>query len=224
MVVIDQEDHTQSLGNSIIPNKSTTSFIHFFHDFLELGGKEFRIIVVDRLCSQAKAIELVFPDAKIVYCLVHIRRDLLLYFKEDDEIIIGFDRAKANPSYSFTFLEYLKFRILQTTEPTAGLKCLLSLVADYQRWLPICLIQIGMYLNWDSSRIEGFFGLFKANYGHERGQITTVINNLNNFCSVLKTQSYASQNRTTNVYSQFPLIPNKEIMERNCKIPLIPIS
>lgn len=213
MVVIDQEDHTQLLGYSIIPNKSTNSFINFFNDFIELGGCSFRIIVVDRLQAQIKAIEKIFPNSHIIYCLVHIRRDLLMYFKENDEIIIGFDRAKANPSSSYNYLEYLKRRIIDMPYSDEGHKCLLSLVNNYQRWLPICLIEIGMYLNWDSSRIEGFFGLFKANYGHNRGKITTVINNLNNFCSVLKTQSYASQNRTTNKYSQFPLIQNKEIVK-----------
>lgn len=73
----------------------------------------------------------------------------------------------------------------------------------------IIVYSLNRYLNWDSSRIEGFFGLLKANYGHERGKITTVINNLNNFCSVVKTQSYTSQNKITNMFSKFPLIPNK---------------
>jgi len=166
---------------SIISNKSTDSLIHFFNDFTELGGSSFRIIVVYRLQAQINAIEKIFPNSHIIYCLVHIRRDLLMHFKEHDEIIIGFDRAKADPSYSYTYLEYLKRRIIDMPRSDAGHKCLLSLVNNYQHWLPICLIQIGMYLNWDSSRIEGFFGLLKANYGHERGKITTVINNLNNF-------------------------------------------
>ncbi len=55
-----------------------------------------------------------------------------------------------------------------------------------------------MFLNRDSSRIDGFFGPLKANYGHDRGQITT-------------TQSYASHNSTTNLYSAFPLIPKDQV-------------
>ena len=211
MVVVDQDYHTQLLAYSILPNKSSDSFIYFFKDFLELGGFEFRIIVVDRLQSQINAIEEIFPKSYIIYCLVHIRRDLLSHFNSSDEIIIGFDRAIANPSYSFTYLEYLKHRIIQMPFSDNGHKCLLSFVNEYKRWLPICLIEIGMFLNWDSSRIEGFFGLLKANYGHDRGQITTIIQNLNNFGNVLKTQSYATQNSTTNLYSQFPLIPTDQI-------------
>lgn len=68
-------------------------------------------------------------------------------------------------------------------------KCLDSLVKTYDHWLPLSLVVNGMYYNWDSSKIEGIFGLLKGNYDRERRKITTVINNLNNFCSVLKAQS-----------------------------------
>ena len=57
MVVIDQEDHTQLLSYSILPNKSSTSFLNFFNDYIELGGFQFRIIVVDHLQAQIKALE-----------------------------------------------------------------------------------------------------------------------------------------------------------------------
>lgn len=211
MVVIDQEDHTQLLAYSIIPNKSKISFINFLNDFIELGGSQFRIIIVDRLQAQINAIQEVFPESKIVYCLVHIRRDLLVYFDSDDEIIKEFDKAKNNPSYSFEYLNILKKRIKKLKKTSEGYKCLLSLINDFDRWLPICLINIGLYANWDSSRIEGFFGLFKGNYGHDRGKILTTIKNLNNFGNVLKTQSFASYRKTYENFSQFPLVPKAQL-------------
>ena len=61
----------------------------FFNDYIELGGSQFRIIVVDHLQAQINALEKAFPNSYIVFCLVHIRRDLLLYFSSDDEIITG---------------------------------------------------------------------------------------------------------------------------------------
>lgn len=78
-----------------------------------------------------------------------------------------------------------------------------SLIKIYEHWLPICLIEHGMFYNWDSSRIEGFLGLLKGNY---------VIKNLKNFCSVLKTQNFSTYNRTFKNYSQLPLIPQRSIM------------
>ena len=64
-----------------------------------------------------------------------------------------------------------------------------------------------MYLNFDSSRIEGLFGLFKGNYGHDRGKITTVINSLNNLCGVLKTQSFSTYSKTYKQFCSFHIIP-----------------
>lgn len=93
MIVIDQEAHTQLLAYSIIPNKSSESFKYFFKDYIELGGKTFRIIVVDRLQAQLDALQEIFPNSYIVFCLVHIRRELLLYFQTSDEIIIKFEDA-----------------------------------------------------------------------------------------------------------------------------------
>ena len=73
------------------------------------------------------------------------------------------------------------------------------------------LIKKGFYLSFDTSRIEGLFGLFKGNYGHNRGQITTVILNLNNLCGLLKTNSYSTYLRTFRTYSQFPLVKSEDI-------------
>lgn len=73
------------------------------------------------------------------------------------------------------------------------------------------MIQHGFYFNIDTSRIEGFFGLLKGNYGHERGTLTSVIKNLNNFCGLLKTQSYRRYSYTFSNFSNFNLIIQDEL-------------
>lgn len=77
---------------------------------MELGGKQFRIIVVDRLQAQLDALFEVFRDTYVMFGLVHIRRDLLLYFDSDDMIVKGSDMIKNEPFLSFSYLEYLKTR------------------------------------------------------------------------------------------------------------------
>ena len=84
--------------------------------------------------------------------------------------------------------------------------CLDLLIKRYEHWLPICLISHGMYLNFDSSRIEGLFCLFEGNYGHDRGKISTVIKSLNNLCGVLKTQSYSTYSRTFQEFCSLHII------------------
>ena len=162
VVVVDQENHTQLLGYSIIPNKSKESFELFCQDFLQLGGCPFRIIVVDRLESQFEALSRSFPDSFIAFCLVHIRRDLLSYFPPNDDIIGGFDMIKRNPLMSFKYLDYLKLRFSQMDDSIKGKKCIQILIDKYEHWLPFCLMQKGIYHNFDSSRIEGLFGLLKG--------------------------------------------------------------
>lgn len=52
---------------------------------------------------------------------------------------------------------------------TPGARMLHNLINQSEHWLLINLFIHGLYTNKDSSRIEGLFGLFKTNYGHERG-------------------------------------------------------
>ena len=87
-----------------------------------------------------------------------------------------------------------------------------NLIQQSEHWLPINLIIHGIYTNMDSSRIEGLFGLFKSNYGHDRGQLKSVIKNINNQSSVLLTQSYYSRATTDRLYPLFPMIYAEEKM------------
>ena len=77
-----------------------------------------------------------------------------------------------------------------------GKRCIQLLIERYEHWLPYLVIQRGMYLHKDTSRIEGLFCLLKGNYGHDRGKIINVINNLNKLCGVLKTQHYSGNTRS----------------------------
>ena len=205
IAVIDQEGHTQLLSYSILPNKTENSFSTCFQDFLGFGGHQFRIFIVDRLQAQFNSLSLLFPNSIIVFCLYHIRNDLLLYFSRNDEIITGFDNVVINPSQSDDYLNYLIHRGSQMKNE-CGIKCLDQLIDNYNHWLPSCLIQQGVSYAFNSSRIEGVFGLLKGNYGHERGNLSTVINNLNNLCGVFKTQSYSTYTKTAMKFINFPLI------------------
>lgn len=211
VIVIDSENHTQLLGYSIIPNRSTAAFELFCKDYIQLGGKPFRIIVVDRLEAQFDALTDAFPDTYVMFCLVHIRRDLSSYFASNDGIITGFDMVKDCPLMSFQYLEYLKTRFKLMPNSQRGKRCIQLLIERYEHWLPYFVIQRGMYLHKDTSRIEGLFGLLKGNYGHDRGKIINVIKNLNNLCGVLKTQHYSGYTSTYNEYSNLPLIAKGDL-------------
>lgn len=95
ILVIDQEGHSQLLGYSILPNKAKESFETFFRDYISFSRKPFRIVIVDRLEAQFNSITKIFLQSYIVFCLVHIRKDLGIYFdKLDHEILTGFDEIR----------------------------------------------------------------------------------------------------------------------------------
>lgn len=100
MIVIDQETNTQLLTYSIIPNKFQ---IHLLI-ILKISWKLEEKIVVDRFQAQIDAIQEIFSGSYIVFCLVHIRRDLLSYFWPNDEIITSFEHAIVSSSTSLEFL------------------------------------------------------------------------------------------------------------------------
>ena len=70
---------------------------------------------------------------------------------------------------------------------TPGYNMISNLIKKSEHWLPINFIIHEIYTNKDSSRIEGIFRLFKTNYGHDRGQLKTVIQNINIQASVFFT-------------------------------------
>lgn len=147
----------------------------------------------------------------IVFCLVHIRKDLGIYFdKLDHEILTGFDEIRREPLKSFEYLDFLKRKKIQHAK-SKGYKCLDLLIQRYENWLPILIIQHGLNLHFNSSRIEGLFGLFKSNYGLKRGKIITVIKSLNNLCGVLKTESYSDYTKTYKDFSDFPLVRKEDL-------------
>ena len=101
------------MGYLIIPNRSTAALELFCKDYIQLGGRPFRIIVVDRLWAQFDALSEAFSESYIMFCLVHIRRNISTYFASNDEIFNSFDMVKRFLLMPFQYLDYLKFRFTQ---------------------------------------------------------------------------------------------------------------
>ncbi|KAK8850114.1 hypothetical protein M9Y10_018225 [Tritrichomonas musculus] len=88
IIVIDEEDKSQILSFPFLQDGTSIAYKYFFETVKEYTKKEPRVIFPDRLDAQLSACQKVFPNSKIVYCRVHLRRDLLKYFDVKDEIII----------------------------------------------------------------------------------------------------------------------------------------
>lgn len=69
-----------------------------------------RVITVDRNPAKIWAIKEVFPSSNIVYCMFHIRRDLLKYFNKY-ELILYFDLIMYNKNYCDFYVQKLQERL-----------------------------------------------------------------------------------------------------------------
>ena len=134
---------------------------------------------MDRLPAQIRGIKNVFPNSKIVYCLVHIRRDLVKNFGFDSLIVKGFDEITINYSACENYIQLLACEMdkLRNSEMN-GWRALQELIEQHQHWLPIDLISQGINIKFSSSRIENLFGLYKQNYGNTPSSLISTINKL----------------------------------------------
>ena len=213
LACFDQENHTQILSFGILQDKTINSFENYFNDVKQIiGNTKIRIFVVDRLSAQIAAIKNVFPDAFIVFCLTHIKRDLIKNFGRDSGIVQGFNYMLEDYSLCEEYIWFLTTEMKRLYEGNIkGWKALKDLIEQREHWLPADLIKHGMYAKFSSSRIENFFGLFKSHYGHNQRGIIKIIDDMNNISRLLLVQSTSEQIKTTREYTGFPLILPCEI-------------
>lgn len=95
LLTVDENFKSQISAFRILKDKTTESFIGFLNDVKE-KQEEIRILVVDRLYAQSEAIKNIYPNCIIVFCKVHIRRDLINQFGYRSEIVKKFDDVHYN--------------------------------------------------------------------------------------------------------------------------------
>ena len=192
-VVIDAEDRNQVLSFGLLQNKTTESYMRFLADTRELLEKDPRVVVVDRSAAQSAAIRAVFPTSSILYCRVHLRRDLLKHFLPSDDIITGFDTTKDCRTCD-QYLSYLNERLAQLEQGHSHASAVLEfLVNNPESWLPSRLVQIGVMHDWSTNRVEGCFGSFKQQFGFGRETARNTCENMMIYSKMLRVGSLRSQ-------------------------------
>lgn len=192
-VVIDAEDRNQILSFGLLQNKATESYIRFLADTKEILGTDPRVVVVDRSAAQSAAIHAIFPTSSVIYCRVHLRRDLLKHFPPSDPIVHGFDTTKKCDTCD-TYLSYLRERVSQLTDDQSHSRPLLEfLINNPESWLPSKLVQIGVMHDWSTNRVEGCFGSFKQEFGFGRETARVTCENMMLYSKMLRTGSLRAQ-------------------------------
>lgn len=210
LTVVDEEGKTQSLAFGTLINKTTDAYVEFFSEIRNLLKKEIRAFTVDRAIPQISAIEIVFPSSYIIYCWVHIGRDLKKYFSTNDEIIEGWYAIHKNPWLTNKYIDLITNRV-NKKDDFPGRNILIELLNTQERWNPIILIENGCFQNQSSNRVEGFFGCFKKEYGFSRVGLIELFKRLIQFSKILIVNSIKSRNYTIHRYSEFPCFKKEDI-------------
>lgn len=202
VIVIDQENKSQLLSFGTLMDKTTNGYFEYFNTLKNMHNKSPRIFVVDRSYPQLIALKNVYPNSIIVFCHIHIGRDLEKHFSVEDDIVKYWYMMNKNISVVNEFIELIKYRVSKSQD-FPGRKALIELLKTQEHWNPLILIQKGCYFNWNTNRVEGFFGTFKQHYGFKRITLTKLILNLMTHAKLMIVQSIKSYNSTNNLYSNY---------------------
>lgn len=219
IIVIDEENKSQILSFSFLQDRTSIAYKYYFETVKQFTKNEPRTIVSDRSMAQLSACEEVFPNSIVVYCRVHLRRDLLKYFEATDDIIAGFDDIFFNISRCDEYINLLQIRITQMEEESSmlhkslppGHEILQAMIKNVNHWLPSKLIESGIYLDWNTNRAEGFFGNFKQHFGFKLFTLTQLCLNIVQFSRLKHVNSKHSVTSTINFYKTFPTFTEEDL-------------
>ena len=85
-IVFDENNMVQNLAVAIITSKEENNFVNIFQNLKEIIP-EIRVFVIDRLRSQINALQKVYPQAYLVYCRIHIYRNIKNKMGSNKEIL-----------------------------------------------------------------------------------------------------------------------------------------
>ena len=80
LVFQDENEKTQVLAFAVTRDRDAKSFTSVLSDVKEIVGCP-RAILVDRLRAQIAAIEEVMPETRVIFCHVHLQRNILKVFQ-----------------------------------------------------------------------------------------------------------------------------------------------
>ena len=88
-IVFDENNAVQILAIAIIKEKDEIYFANILRSF-KSEINSVKIFLIDRLISQTNAIKKIFPSSKIVYCRLHIKRNIEHHMGRNSKILEAF--------------------------------------------------------------------------------------------------------------------------------------
>lgn len=154
-IVFDENNHVQNLAISIITSKEESSFINILES-LKKFIPTIRVFIIDRLKAQLNAIEHVYPNSSVVFCKVHIARNIQSHMGRNSDVIHLFWQFVSEEIPEDVYVQKLTEKIRQTN--SMHLKNLLN---DLNYYSPSKLKYLRLRGHDTTNAIEGSFGNVK---------------------------------------------------------------
>ena len=210
-LVIDEESKTQVYGFGYLSGQDTIAYASFFKDLKDMSGQSPRVIVSNRSAAQLAAVREIFPSTHVVFCHRHLGKDLAKYFNKDSDIIKGFYSIQTDVSRCAEYVDFLRTTINSMSDDCQGRQILEWMVEYTDNWLPTQLLQVGVADDWTTNRVEGFFGMFKQQFGFPRLTLSQLTKNLVVTARQLIVSSIQSVPATTARYAELPCIAKEDL-------------
>jgi len=162
---MDENGLTQITGFGLLENHEKSSFISYLLALKSIMGSNIRLFIVDRHIAQLFAIKETYPEAKIIFCYIHIKRNLIHALGLKHDVIKLFDEMIHNTSNEDAFIEQLLETKNNLKENNIkGEKVLLDLLNNQDYWIPSKINSYKHCGNTTTNRAEGFFGILKKEF------------------------------------------------------------
>jgi hypothetical protein len=184
IIVPDFNQKNQLLAFAYIPDRCQESYQRFML-FLKNCIHDPYCFITDRCLAQIGAIEAIFPSSFILFCRVHIKRNVESKFGNSD-VTIHFVDFLFNDGAEDTFVNFIQTNKTRFTETQQ--RFIERLLKDFLHWAPSETQHILHLGNVTTNRIEGFFGKLKATLDHKLKSLLFVSNAIKSLAetSILK--------------------------------------
>lgn len=164
-LVFDENNMAQILAISIISGKNEKSFEDILSS-LKTFIPTIRIFIMDRLKSQTNAVKKVYPLSKIVYCRIHIERNIIKNIKIADskEILNIFKNFIDEKLDRMEYIKRLSSLIHDNKKSSKHIK---KLIDDVDCYDPKILKSYNLKGHFTTNSIEGTFGNIKKQTEHK---------------------------------------------------------
>ena len=182
---LDENDRMQLLAFGVMRRKTMSVFGMFLQDLNASVGFP-RVIIVDRCKAQLAAIQEVVPASKVLFCAVHMERNLVRAFGPNCQAVIEDVRRFVNGDITRDeYVGLLNQYAMEYPKKKRTIQLLLEEIDFYDRTLAV-----QMRGQFTTNAVEGFHGVLKNRVGVNKLAISAVVKEIGKIAESFIMKSY----------------------------------